>query len=109
MHELGIVQQLVELAEERSSGATVARLVLEIGKLSMVMPDAVRFCFDLATAGTLLEGAELDIVEAAGLARCRACGGDVVLERPLGACACGGIDLEWQTGMQVKILSMEVR
>ena len=109
MHELGIVAQVVDLAAERAGGAAIRRLVLEIGRLSMVMPDAVRFCFELATEGTLLAGAELDIVETDGLAQCRACGSDVVLERPVGQCSCGGIDLEWVTGMQVRILAMEVR
>jgi hydrogenase nickel incorporation protein HypA/HybF len=109
MHELGIVEQVVELAAERAEGAAVRKLVLEIGRLSTVMPDAVRFCFDLATEGTVLAGAELEIVEKDGLAKCRACGGDVVLERPIGRCTCGGIDLEWVSGMQVRILTMEVR
>jgi hydrogenase nickel incorporation protein HypA/HybF len=109
MHELSIVEQVVDLAAERAGGAQIRKLSLEIGKLSTVMPDAVRFCFEIATEGTVLAGAELDIVEKDGLAKCRGCGADVVLERPLGRSACGGIDLEWVTGMQVRILTMEVR
>ena len=98
MHELAITQQVVETVCERAQGARVVRVVLEIGKLSGVMPDAVRFCFDPCTEGTAAEGAELVIREPPGLARCRACGREVVLEGPLGACDCGGIDLEWLGG-----------
>jgi hydrogenase nickel incorporation protein HypA/HybF len=108
VHELGIVQQVVELAAERTHGARVKRLVLEIGRLSMVMPDALRFCFDLATAETTLESAELQIVEVDGSARCRACGGVVTLARPIGRCACGCSDLEWLSGTEVRIIELEV-
>ncbi len=67
MHELGIVTQVVEIAAERTHGAKVKRLVLEIGRLSMVVPDSLRFCFDLATADTTLEHALLEIVEVDGI------------------------------------------
>lgn len=66
MHELGILQQVVEIVGERSGGARVKRVVLEVGTFTCVLPDALRFCFDLATEGTVMEGAELTIVESPG-------------------------------------------
>jgi hydrogenase nickel incorporation protein HypA/HybF len=66
MHELGIVQEVVEIVSEKSGGASVTRLVLEIGRLTAVLPDAIRFCFELATEDTPLAGARLEIVETAG-------------------------------------------
>jgi hydrogenase nickel incorporation protein HypA/HybF len=66
MHELGIVQGVVEAAEERSEGRKILRLVMEIGRGSGVLPDAVRFAWDVATEGTLAEGATLEIVELPG-------------------------------------------
>ena len=107
MHELGITQEIVAIVSDRARGAKVLRVVLEIGKLSAVLPDAIRFCFDLCAEDTPVEGAELVIHEPPGLARCRECGGEVILERPLGQCACGGIDLEWLSGEQMRILEME--
>lgn len=108
MHELGLVAQVVEIAAERARGARVKSLVLEIGRLSAVMPDAVRFCFDVVAEGTLLENAELQILEVDGEARCRACEGRVVLTRPIGRCACGSSDLEWLRGTEVRIIELEV-
>jgi hydrogenase nickel incorporation protein HypA/HybF len=108
MHELGITQEIVALVTERSGGARVRRIVLEIGKLSAVLPDAVRFCFELCSEGTAAEGACLEIREPPGRARCRACGAEVVLDRPFGRCACGGSDLEWLSGEELKIKEMEV-
>jgi Zn finger protein HypA/HybF involved in hydrogenase expression len=64
--EFGIAHQVIEVCAAASGGARITRVVLEIGKLSAVLPDAVRFCFDAATEGTVAEGAELEIIEVPG-------------------------------------------
>jgi hydrogenase nickel incorporation protein HypA/HybF len=108
MHELGITQEIIAIVCDRAGGATVRRVVLEVGKFTLVAPEALRFCFDVCSAGTLAEGAALDIIETAGRARCRACGSELTLEQPLGRCACGSGDLEWLAGDELKIKEMEV-
>jgi hydrogenase nickel incorporation protein HypA/HybF len=108
MHELGITQEIIEIAAAKAEGARVRRLVVEIGKLSAVLPDAVRFCFEVCREGTPLAEAELEIREPPGRGRCRQCGADVILERPFGRCACGNTDLEWLSGDQLRIMEMEV-
>ena len=108
MHEMAIAQEIVGILRDRAGERKIRRVVLEIGKLSAVLPDAVRFCFDLCTEGTTAEGAHLEILTPAGRARCRACGGDVVLERPFGRCSCGSTDLDWISGEELLIKEMEV-
>ena len=108
MHELGITQEIVALVCERVGEARVRRLVLEIGKLSAVLPDAVRFCFEVCAQDTVLEGAELEIIETPGLARCRQCGAGLTLDRPFGRCACGNSDLEWLAGEELRIKELEI-
>lgn len=108
MHELGITQEIIEIAEAKAEGAKVRKLVIEIGKLSAVLPDAVRFCFEVIREGTALAEAELEILEPPGRARCRQCGNEVILERPFGRCTCGGTDLEWLSGEELRIKEMEV-
>ena len=108
MHEMAVTQEIVEILRERAGARKVRRVVIEIGKLSAVLPDAVRFCFDLCTEGTPAEGATLEIVEPPGRARCRACAGEVELERPFGRCACGSTDLEWISGEELRVMEMEV-
>jgi hydrogenase nickel incorporation protein HypA/HybF len=108
MHELGIVQEIVGIVAEASQGARVLRIVVEIGQLSAVLPDAVRFCFDVVAEGTVAEGATLEIVETPGLARCRACGTHVTLVRPFGRCECGNADLDWLAGDELRVREMEV-
>jgi hydrogenase nickel incorporation protein HypA/HybF len=108
VHELAIAEEIVAIVSEQAAGARVGRIVLEIGRLCAVVPDAMRFCFDLATEGTAAEGARLEIVETPGLGRCRACDAKVVLERPFGRCACGGTDLEWLAGEELRIRQVEL-
>jgi hydrogenase nickel incorporation protein HypA/HybF len=105
---MAITQDLVLLLSEECKGHKVSRVVLEIGKLSAVLPDAVRFCFDLCTEGTIAEGAVLEIVETPGLGRCRACGLDVALERPFGRCSCGSSDLAFLAGEELRLKEVEV-
>ena len=108
MHEMAITQEVVEIVRARAGDRKVRRVVLEIGKLSAVLPDAVRFCFDLVAEGTPAEGATLEIVEPEGRARCRACDGEVLLDRPFGRCRCGSTDLDWISGEELRVREMEV-
>ena len=108
MHELGITRNVVAICSEHAHGATVRRVTLEIGQLSAVMPDAVRFCFDVCARGTLLEGATLEIIEVPGSARCCDCGTDVQLAAPYGRCVCGSTNLHLVSGEELKIKDMEV-
>jgi hydrogenase nickel incorporation protein HypA/HybF len=69
MHEMSIALSVIELASEelqRLDGVNVRALHLRVGKLSAVVPDALRFSFDLAARGTPFENARLEIEETAG-------------------------------------------
>lgn len=108
MHELGVTQEILQIVTEQARERKVKRVVLEIGKLSCVLPDAVRFCFDLCAEGTTAEGAALEIIEKPGLGRCRQCGAEVTLHEVFSRCACGSSDIEWLSGEELKIKEMEV-
>src|SRR5215216_5218139 len=108
MHELGITQEIVSRAADRAEGRRVVRVVVEIGKLSAVLPDAVRFCFALCAEGTSVEGAALEIIEPAGLVQCRMCRDTFEIEKPFGRCACGSTELDWLSGEELRVKEMEV-
>ena len=77
MHEIGIMESAITavLDQARQHHARqVNRIVLRIGSLSGVEPEALRFAFDAVTAGTLAEGAELKIETVAARAYCAGCG-----------------------------------
>ena len=76
MHELGITRSVVSIVSERAQGQKVLRVTLEVGRLSGMLPEAIRFCFDVCARGTLLEGAALHIIEPEGRGHCSACGAE---------------------------------
>jgi hydrogenase nickel incorporation protein HypA/HybF len=108
MHEMGITQSIVAIVSEQAAGRKVKRVTLEIGKLAAIMPDAIRFCFDVVAQGSALDGAALDIIEIPGRARCLDCGTEMVLSEIFGRCACGSRQLERLAGQELNIKSMEL-
>jgi hydrogenase nickel incorporation protein HypA/HybF len=109
MHELSVTQSIVEACSERAAGANVRRVTVDAGCLTCVMPDALHFCYELAVAGTPLEGSKLEIIRIPGRSRCRDCGGDVTMTDPLSPCACGSVNLDPpQGGDELRIKSMEI-
>lgn len=108
MHELSITRNVVAICAEHAGAGRVRRVTLEIGRLTAVLPGAVRFCFDLCAEGTSLEGAALEIIETPGQGRCRVCGSAVPLTERYGVCACGSRDLALTAGEDLKIREIEV-
>jgi len=109
MHELGITENIVAMVAEHAKNSNVKRLTLEIGQLSAIMPDAIQFCFDICSRGTVLEGATLEIIRIPGLGKCRQCGAEVPLNEPFGLCqSCGTAKLDIIKGQELKIKEMEV-
>lgn len=108
MHELSITQSVVDAVSERMPDATVKRIRLEIGRLSGVVADSVRFCFDMVAEGTPLDGAVLEIIESSGRARCRSCGDEFEVNDLLALCRCGAADLELLAGEELLIKEVEV-
>jgi len=107
MHELSITRNIVAIVSERANGARVTQITLEVGKLSAVVPDAIRFCFDVVAQGTAVEGARLEVIEVPGHGRCRACGLDIELRQVVERCPCGSSDLERLSGEELRIKQME--
>ena len=108
MHEMSITSSIVSIVAKEAAARRVLRDKLEIGKLSGVVPDAIRFCFDVISKGTVVDGARLEIVEIAGQGQCQACGADVVLETMLSQCYCGSYDIDRRCGEELRIKEMEL-
>ena len=77
MHEVGIMESAISAAlkqaRERGAGR-VHRIVIRVGTLSGVEPDALRFAFDIAANGTPADGAILVIETVPARAWCAGCG-----------------------------------
>jgi hydrogenase nickel incorporation protein HypA/HybF len=108
MHELSIAESVVDAITARTAQRRVRVVRLEVGQLSGVSADALRFCFELAAADTPVDGAALEIEELAGRARCATCGEEFVLSDPILLCGCGSSDVRVLSGEELRILSVEV-
>lgn len=108
MHELAIIEGVVDTVTERLGDAPVSCVRLEIGALSGVVDDSLRFCFELATEGTSLQGASLEIRQVPARCRCRTCGSEFSPDGQILLCPCGSADAEVLSGQDLKIASVKV-
>jgi hydrogenase nickel incorporation protein HypA/HybF len=112
MHELGLTQHLVEIAERaaRENNARQVRSVtVEIGALAGVVPESVEFCFEACSRGTLLEGSRLEIIRIPGRGRCYDCENECDLDTYTVSCPdCGGFSLERLQGEELRVIEVEV-
>ena len=114
MHELGIAFQIVRIAleavPEDAKQAKVETVRLNIGKLSAIVPDSLRLCFDIATRGTPLDGARLVINEIPATDRCRTCNHEWQIDEYVFVCPeCAGVDVEMVTGRELYVESIEIK
>lgn len=110
MHELSITQAVVDGVAERMGDTPIAKITLEIGRLSGVVTDSVRFCFDIVAVGTPLAGATLEVIEPPGHARCRDCSTEFDVDDPILLCpGCGAANVAVLAGAELRIRSVEVR
>lgn len=108
MHELALSEQIVSAIVERTRPARVLVVHLVIGKVSGVVAESVRFCFDLVAAGSTVEGALLDIEEPPGVGRCRVCSREFDLDGIVALCPCGSAEVDVLGGDELMVRSVEV-
>ena len=114
MHEMGIAMQVVEIATaaipEGMGGNRVERVNLTVGKLSGVVPDSLRFCYDVVVRDTALAGSTLDIREVPVTAACGDCGHRWTADRPEFHCPrCAGPSVRILTGRELEVVSIDIR
>ncbi len=107
MHEVALAEGVLRIVMDaaRASAATRVHTVwLEIGALAHVEPQALEFCFDAVTRGSVAEGARLDIARTSGTAWCMPCGARVPLARLGDACPrCGSYQLQVLEGDAMRV------
>ena len=108
MHELALMQSVVSAVSDELGDQRVLTVRLEVGRLTCVFPDALRFCFDVCARGTSLEGSKLDIVEIAGRARCLDCQQVQPIVHLGELCPCGGIAMDIVAGQELRLKEVEV-
>jgi hydrogenase nickel incorporation protein HypA/HybF len=111
MHEVGIMQNALNLALKRASehgAARIEKIRLRIGALSGVVPDALEFAFETLKQNTPAAQAQLVIEPVPAVCWCGPCqvefeSADLMFDCP----HCGGLATELRRGRELDLVSVE--
>lgn len=112
MHELAITEGIIEAAvpaAEKAGAKKILEIRLKIGELSGVLPEYIQYYFDIASKGTLAEGAKLTSTVIPVSIKCPDCGFEGPINRKKIRCPdCGGIHFKITAGREYFVDSLEV-
>jgi hydrogenase nickel incorporation protein HypA/HybF len=112
MHEMSLaegVRGIIEDAARAQGFSAVRSVVLEIGELSAVEVDALRFCLDAVLRDTCAEGAAIEVESVPGTGWCMQCAASVRVAELYGACPqCGGYQVQPTGGKEMRVKALEV-
>ena len=119
MHEISIAEGIIEIIEgqiksirDKSLTSNIGRvksIKLKIGEMSGVVPDALEFSFQIASKGTVAEGAALNIEHVPLTALCSDCSESFHIKGYCFECSrCGGTNFKVITGRELLIEEIEV-
>lgn len=76
MHELSMADAIIKTtleAAEKNQAEKIIEVTIEIGKLTMLNPEQLRFLLDVLVEDTLLQGSEIIIEEIPVEIECKSC------------------------------------
>ena len=112
MHEIGLMQHALDIALERAvtAGARhVHRVTMRVGVESGVVSDVLAFAFEVATRGTIAEGARLEIEDVPLICFCSLCDREFQPADALHECpGCGRPGALVRRGREFELASLDV-
>ena len=112
MHELSIVQNILEIADQevkKARAKKVDEIDLDIGILSGIEMDALLFAWEACIPDTVLEKANRNINRISAIAQCTDCNHQFETKDYFAQCpACGDFLTELIKGKELKIKSLVV-
>ena len=99
MHEIGLCQSVLSVVEEQAAGSRVTGVRLRVGALHRVSPEAFDQNFSLVAAGSLADGATVEVVIVPVTGHCRECGHQWEAQDQLPLCpGCDSMQVELSGG-----------
>ena len=112
MHEINIVRSMVKTVTEfarENKLDRVTEIVLDIGEVSLVIPQYVEELYTLVAKGTMLEDTKLVINMIPGMAECNDCDEIYNLIEQDGRCPnCGSLDKTVLSGKDFTIREIHI-
>lgn len=111
MHEMGIAQQLFQIAidsiPEEIENPVIEQVNLKIGRLAAVVEHSLTFCFEVISKDSPLEKAKLEIEFVPVTILCKGCNSKWEVDDPVFTCPnCDKNDVELLTGREIQISSI---
>lgn len=111
MHELSLMQRLVQVMEEQAAqagGGQVVSARMLLGELAGAEEETLAFAFEVASRNTCAQGCKLEIVRVPARLKCHTCGterGGAFLE----PCpSCGQMGSQLLQGRELRLETMEL-
>ncbi|GII78385.1 putative hydrogenase nickel incorporation protein HypA [Sphaerisporangium rufum] len=109
MHEFGIAESILAAVEGRADGRRIRRARVQVGALLRAAEPSINDAFALVAAGTVAEGARLDLVTLPARISCRACAHTTTSVDPYAVCpACGSADVDSEGGDDLVLESIQL-
>ena len=113
MHELSVALNLLEGVQETATRDGIERILavhVRVGALSGIAPDALRFSWELATAGTVAADSALRIEDVPLVVFCERCAAERAPRAASGLMcpSCGSACPTIVRGRELQLVAMEV-
>lgn len=114
MHELSIMGNILDIVLEfagKNGARKVARINLQVGEISDLIPEWMQTYFDFVSKDTIAEKAEISVEKVPAVLRCKSCGTEFRFTKEdwrFSCSACESSDIEILSGREFRIVSIEV-
>jgi hydrogenase nickel incorporation protein HypA/HybF len=112
MHEMTLAEYILQIIEEAAIAqdfTQVKTVWMEVGRLSCVEKEALRFCFSAVVDGTIAQRAKLEFIDIEGRGWCVRCECEMDISTLYDVCpACGSYAIQVVAGNEIRIHELEV-
>lgn len=123
MHEFSFANQILQTclrSATRYDAKKINNVRLEVGEFTLIVPETLRYCWKIATKGSIAESSKLIIEQVPGRIKCNECGqeGDATYDDQdhglvgfnIFKCrACGATNTTIVQGREMKIKNMAIK
>jgi hydrogenase nickel incorporation protein HypA/HybF len=109
MHEVGVAQEILNLAFQNSKGAKITRLGITLGNRSGVDRSTLEFALSALGEGTDADGCAIEFTEIKTVGICAECGKESRTDAFFARCPnCGSPILEYLGGRELSLDYVDV-
>ena len=103
------IAEIAQAEAERRGLSNLSAVIVQVGCLTDVSPEALELAFECARQETLAASANLVIERVPGIGECRQCGARVRADSLYFACpGCGSRNVAFESGDELQVVGLEV-